>query len=226
MHIKHHKNLLTSQELSKKVVAIAWAPSRQKFAIAKADLTIYLYDNFGEKRDKFKTKPCTSSSKDPYTIKDLAFSPDSTKLAIAQSDNIIFIYKIGLDWEKKKTICNKFMLTHPPQCIYWSSRSTEDIYIGTKDGRIQKGNLSSNKSTSIGQQHPSKLSVIQLKGDVCVFLDGTIWKLGIEEEGGMIGQHQAYQIRRGELVMTSIPSVVAISKCNIMIASIDRKVIY
>lgn len=28
----------------------------------------------------------------------MVFSPDSTKLAVGQSDNIIYIYKLGEDW--------------------------------------------------------------------------------------------------------------------------------
>lgn len=36
--------------------------------------------------------------KKSYVVKGLAFSPDGTKLAIGQSDNIIFVYKIGEDW--------------------------------------------------------------------------------------------------------------------------------
>ena len=31
-------------------------------------------------------------------VKGIAFSPDSTKVAIGQTDNIIFVYKIGEDW--------------------------------------------------------------------------------------------------------------------------------
>jgi hypothetical protein len=30
------------------------------------------------------------------------FSPDSTKLAVAQTDNIVFVYKIGDDFGEKK----------------------------------------------------------------------------------------------------------------------------
>ena len=30
-------------------------------------------------------------------VKGMAFSPDSTKIAIGQTDNIIYVYKIG-DW--------------------------------------------------------------------------------------------------------------------------------
>lgn len=28
----------------------------------------------------------------------LAFSPDSTKIAVGQTDNIVFVYKIGEKW--------------------------------------------------------------------------------------------------------------------------------
>ena len=31
-------------------------------------------------------------------MKGLAFSPDSTKIAVGQTDNIIFVYKIGEEW--------------------------------------------------------------------------------------------------------------------------------
>lgn len=36
--------------------------------------------------------------KKTYMVKSMAFSPDSTKIAVAQTDNIIFVYKIGEEW--------------------------------------------------------------------------------------------------------------------------------
>ena len=36
--------------------------------------------------------------KKSYSIKGIAFSPDSTKIAVGQTDNIVFVYKIGDDW--------------------------------------------------------------------------------------------------------------------------------
>ena len=73
----------------------------------------------------FSTKPAEKGNKN-YTVVAMAFSPDSTKLAIAQSDNIVFIYKLGLEWGDKKSICNKFhqqasvslsVRVHATQCI-------------------------------------------------------------------------------------------------------------
>lgn len=36
--------------------------------------------------------------KQSYTVNDMVFSPDSTKIAIGQSDNIIYVYRIGEEW--------------------------------------------------------------------------------------------------------------------------------
>lgn len=59
------------------------------------DKVVYLFDENGEKRDKFKTKAAEANNPNTYIIRAMAFSPDSTKLAIAQSDNIVFIYRCG-----------------------------------------------------------------------------------------------------------------------------------
>jgi intraflagellar transport protein 172 len=43
-----------------------------------------------------------------FIVKQLEFAPDSTKLAVAQSDNMVFVYKLGAEWKDRKSICNKF----------------------------------------------------------------------------------------------------------------------
>lgn len=109
---------------------MAWAPNNAKFAVCTVDRVVLLYDEHGERRDKFSTKPADPkvtlaggfgaplsrrpppprpSSFPPflfslqygrksYTVKGMAFSPDSTKIAVGQTDNIIFVYKIGEEW--------------------------------------------------------------------------------------------------------------------------------
>lgn len=50
--------------------------------MATADRSIILFDENGEKRDKFSTKPSGSvEGKTSYVIRALVFSPDSTSLA-------------------------------------------------------------------------------------------------------------------------------------------------
>lgn len=87
------------QDGAAKICALCWAPNNSKFAVCTYDRVILLYDEAGEKRDKFATKPVdTKYGKKSYMVKGLAFSPDSTKIAVAQTDNIVFVYKIGEDW--------------------------------------------------------------------------------------------------------------------------------
>lgn len=64
-----------------------------KLAVVTTDKVVYLFDDNGERKDKFKTKPAEQNSAINYVVRAMAFSPDSTKLAIAQSDNIVFVYR-------------------------------------------------------------------------------------------------------------------------------------
>jgi hypothetical protein len=54
---------------------------------------VHLFVENGDKKDKFKTKAADPNSSGAYLVRGMAFSPDSTKLAIAQSDNIVFVYR-------------------------------------------------------------------------------------------------------------------------------------
>lgn len=68
------------------------AESSSKLAAVTTDKVVYLFDENGERKDKFKTKPADSGTSN-YVVRAMGFSPDSTKLAIAQSDNIVFVYR-------------------------------------------------------------------------------------------------------------------------------------
>ncbi len=82
--------IATLQSLYTRVCAFARSG---KLAAVTTDKVVYLFDDSGERRDKFKTKPADSASTSNYIVRALAFSPDSTKLAVAQSDNIGFVYR-------------------------------------------------------------------------------------------------------------------------------------
>ena len=61
-------------------------------AAVTTDKVVYLFDENGDRKDKFKTKPADAGTTN-YVVRAMAFSPDSTRLAIAQSDNIVFVYR-------------------------------------------------------------------------------------------------------------------------------------
>ena len=76
----------------------------------------------------------------------MEFSPDSSKIAIAQSDNIVFIYKIGLEWKEKKSICNKFPTSSSVTCMVWGKDRANEIVFGLAEGKVRVGVLKNNKS--------------------------------------------------------------------------------
>ena len=43
------------------MVALAWAPNNSKLAVCTIDRVVLLYDEHGEKRDKFSAKPADST---------------------------------------------------------------------------------------------------------------------------------------------------------------------
>lgn len=45
------------------MTALAWAPNNNKMAVCTVDRVVVLYDDQGEKRDKFATKPADSNVK-------------------------------------------------------------------------------------------------------------------------------------------------------------------
>lgn len=139
-------------------------------AIATADRHILLYDDAGERRDKFSTKPANAANgKNSYVIRGLAFSPDSTKLAVGQSDSIVYVYKLGESWNDKKVICNKFPQAGAVTALIWLSSgaiiagkpgeasscfsfthsSLSHSRAGLEDGKVRALHCKSNKSQSL-----------------------------------------------------------------------------
>ena len=80
-------------------------------------------------------------------VKGLAFSPDSTKIAVGQTDNILFVYKVGEGWSDKKVICNKFIQQSAVTCLIWSG--DQGVVFGLADGKVRLANVKNNKSSTI-----------------------------------------------------------------------------
>ncbi|XP_076798319.1 intraflagellar transport protein 172 homolog isoform X3 [Arvicanthis niloticus] len=134
MQLKHLRTLLSPQDGAAKVTCMAWSQNNAKFAVCTVDRVVLLNDEHGERRDKFSTKPADMKyGRKSYMVKGMAFSPDSTKIAIGQTDNIIYVYKIGEDWGDKKVICNKFIQTSAVTCLQWPAEYI--IVFGLAEGK-------------------------------------------------------------------------------------------
>ncbi|XP_054618204.1 intraflagellar transport protein 172 homolog [Dunckerocampus dactyliophorus] len=220
MQLKHLKTLLTPQEGSAKVTCMAWAPNNSKLAVCTVDRVVLLYDEQGERRDKFSTKPIDSKyGKQSYAVNDMAFSPDSTRIAIGQSDNIIYVYRIGEDWGDKKTICNKFIQTSAVTCLLWPAEHT--IVYGLVDGKVRLANVLTNKSSTIYVTESCVVSLasnVSGKGILCGHANGNVVRYYFDDEGS--GESQ------GKLLMhTCPPYALAWGANSIVVGGCDKKVV-
>ena len=152
MNFKHVKNLQESIDGMKKIFGISWSPNLQRIAVAHVDerrmVRISLYDETCKKREMFQTKPANKNSKS-YIVKEIAFSPDSTKLAVCQSDCIIFVYNLGRTWGDKKVICNKFEQNFPVTAMIWPNKKTNELFFGVADGKVKKAILKNNSAQAL-----------------------------------------------------------------------------
>lgn len=120
-----------------------------------------------------------------FTIKAMQFNIDSTILAVAQSDCIIFGYKIGKEFGQKKSICTKILIQYPITTLIWPQSSLMDLYFGSTEGTIKSGNIQVHKSNSL---YKTQSYVISLQMDsnqkllISAHLDCSIYTFDIQSK--------------------------------------------
>ncbi|KAM7445695.1 hypothetical protein ABFA07_005947 [Porites harrisoni] len=220
MQLRYMKTLLNPQDGACKVTAMAWSPNNTKMAVITMDRVVILYDELGERRDKFSTKPANSQAgKKSYIVKGLAFSPDSTKIAVGQTDNIIFVYKIGEEWGDKKVICNKFVQQSPVTCLIWPPEQ-QNIIFGLADGKVRIANLKTNKSTTLYGTDNYVISLaanVSGKGILSGHVDGAIVRYFFDDEGTGLSQ--------GQLCKHPCPPYALCWGSSIVAAGCDKRII-
>ncbi|XP_021109553.1 intraflagellar transport protein 172 homolog [Heterocephalus glaber] len=211
MQLKHLRTLLSPQDGAAKVTCMAWSHNNAKFAVCSVDRVVLLYDEHGERRDKFSTKPAdVKYGRKSYMVKGMAFSPDSTRIAIGQTDNIIYVYKIGEDWGDKKVICNKFIQTSAVTCLQWPAEYI--IVFGLAEGKVRLANTKTNKSSTI---YGTDSYVVSLttncsgKGILSGHADGTIVRYFFDDEGS--GESQVC-VLSAEQKQGAVPSAVEVGR--------------
>lgn len=179
------KTVVQPTEGLAKVTALCWSPNNKKMAVCTVDRVVTLYDDTGEKKDKFSTKPADKGPK-TYIVRAMQFSPDSSKLAVAQSDNIVFVYKIGLEWGDKKSICNKFHQSSPITCMVWPNNHPNEVVYGLAEGKVKVGQLKNNKPATLyaSENYVTALAgSVDGNGVVSAHLDGSIYRFFFDDNG-------------------------------------------
>ncbi|CAL8090514.1 unnamed protein product [Calicophoron daubneyi] len=218
MRLKHVKTIVPAQECEAKINCIAWSPNNKKLAVCNCENVIMLFDENGDRRERFAAKAADSRNKKNFVVKSMVFSHDSVKLAVAQSDNIIFVYKLGEDWDDKKVICNKFPQQHPAICVIWPP--SQPIICGLADGKVRAANTKTNKSSTIYNAESYVVSIAcnaTGKGFVSGHADGKIVRYFFDDEGS--GDSQ------GKLtVHPTAPYALAWAGPTILAGGCDRRI--
>jgi intraflagellar transport protein 172 len=180
MNFKHSKNIAQGSEGLNKILSSSWSPNNMRLAIAQSDRKIALYDEKGDKKEAFSTKPFKNKN---YMIRDIAFSPDSIRLAVAQSDNMVFVYKLGASWADQKKICNKLDQPSPVTCMIWPKSKMNELFIGLADGKVKIGTLKNN-SSNVLYSTDSYVVSLSCSNDgkflISGHIDGVIQKYNLE----------------------------------------------
>lgn len=125
-------------------------------------------------------------------VSGLAWSPDSTRLAVAQSDNIVFVYRLGLDWADKKSICNKFTSSSAVTSVCWPAALANEVVFGTAEGKVRLGNCKSNKSATLYTGEGVSYVTCMAPGPdgrscLVSHADGSLYQVVWDEQGGNPG---------------------------------------
>lgn len=164
-----------------KISAITWSPNSSRLAVSTADRVVQLYDETGERKDRFSTR--AAEGQKSYVVRAMAFSPDSERLAIAQSDNVVYIYKLGTEWKERKSICNKFLQSSSVTCLVWPKESLNDLFFGLAEGKVRIGTTKNNKSNSLYASESYVVSIAASPNGASIcsgHLDGTIFTFNLE----------------------------------------------
>lgn len=114
-------------------------------------------------------------------------------MAVAQTDCVVFVYKIGLEWGEKKSICNKFIQSVEITCLAWPLLQPNALVFGLMDGKMRVGNLKSNKAATLYKLESPIVSCASNQegtGIVSGHLDGSIHKFFFDD--GSSGASQVY----------------------------------
>jgi intraflagellar transport protein 172 len=113
----------------------------------------------------------------------MAFSPTSDRLAIAQSDNMVFVYKLGSEWGEKKSICNKFQHSSSISSLIWPVKRPNEIVYGLAEGKVKIGQMKTHKPVNL-YQTDSYVTMLapncEGNGFICAHLDGSIYIYSFE----------------------------------------------
>ncbi|XP_055351104.1 intraflagellar transport protein 172 homolog isoform X2 [Paramacrobiotus metropolitanus] len=111
------------------------------------------------------------------------FAPDSLRLAVGQSDEVVYVYRLPKERDKSElAVVGKYAQFSPVTCLLWTSRGT--LVYGLQDGKIRCASGSKNSDTL----HQTDVTVVQVLANqagtvlVSAHNDGSIFTYVLDNE--------------------------------------------
>ena len=139
MKVKFSKNLFQSKNQISKICSLSFSPTNKNIAVACQDNNIYLFNEQGEIKETLSTLSFGPKTK-AYEIIQIQFNQEGNKIAVAQSNDIIYVTNLG----ERISSCNKFIQDARPTCLIWPR--PKEIFFGLYNGKIKKGLIDNNST--------------------------------------------------------------------------------
>lgn len=140
------------------------------------------------------------------------WSPDSECLAVAQSDNIVFVYKLGASWDDEKRICNKFGASSSVTCLAWPAM--DELVYGCLDGKVRVGRISSNSTTALYKADSMAVAAAASPDGTAVVTghgDGALYMYYVDEEGAGGTAHTRLTVHAAPIVALAWGAAIAVA---------------
>ncbi|KAI3378372.1 hypothetical protein SNEBB_000136 [Seison nebaliae] len=223
MKLKCLNVLMKGEPGNNNIMAMAWSNDGKKFAICDSTRTIRCYDDDGNSQAKFLSKPAEPENRrNNFIITGIVFSPDGSKLAVAQTDSVIYVYSIGKDWSERRSIMGKFKQPSPVTCVIWPVK--DEIIYGLMDGKVKKSHLRKNKSSIMINTNSMILSItpnLDYSSLLIAQADGNVYRLNLENN-----PHLSDDKKNGNVFKHSVaPYAIAWTANHILVGGCDRRIV-
>lgn len=177
MKIKHERTLLPPDpsHILSRIECCSWSGSGNRLALCTSinnQIVLFSGPSF-ERKEKFALKAVDKNfSRTSFVVKGISFSPDSNRIAIGQTDNVIYVYKVSEDGSDKKSVVGKYALPSACTCLYWHDAG---IVFGSADGKVKLVQTSTNRMANVISSNAMVISMAVAGDDlVAGFLAGAV----------------------------------------------------
>ncbi|CDI74437.1 hypothetical protein, conserved [Eimeria praecox] len=150
----HEATLLKASDGLTSITALACSPKDSRLCVATNDRALRFLGGPprgpSETEEIFVTR-AADKGKPQHLVTGLAFSPDGSQVAVAQSDGVVHVY--GVNAEGRRCICCRLPVGCTATCLAWATGGNSFLFIGLVNGRVRVADVAKNKLGTLHEAH-------------------------------------------------------------------------